>query len=355
MKKDGFWCNVEVMTPKTNLQVTRIDYCQYLLSSQINYTLTYFADHSEKYSHDAINRLLSQDRMTSRLVWENVKGDVKQVAGGYLLFDDTVSDKRFSRQIEIVRRQYSGNAHGIIRGIGIVTCVYVNPETDEFWLIDYRIFDPDGDGKSKLDHVHEMLTNCVYQKQLRFRGVLMDTWYATRQLMLYIEHLNKVYYCPLKDNRLVDETDGAQPYQRIDTLTWTEHEQRHGKRIKIKDFPKGHQVKLFRLVLSTQRTDFVVTNDMAQDDTQATQEVCGLRWKIEQFHRETKQLTGLEGCQCRLARIVRNHIACSMLVWVRLKHLASQSHQTVYQLKQGLLDDYMRQQLKNPSIAMALA
>ena len=28
-------------------------------------------------------------------------------------------------------------------------------------------------------------------------------------------------------------------------------------------------------------------------------DVCGLRWKIEQFHRETKQVTGLEGCQCR--------------------------------------------------------
>lgn len=343
------------MTNQTQAQVSRIDYCQYLLSSQINYTLTYFADHSEKYSHDAMNRLLAGDRLTPRLVWENVQGDVKQVAGGYLVFDDTVADKRFSRQIALVRRQYSGNAHGVIRGIGIVTCVYVNPETEEFWLIDYRLFDPDGDGKTKLDHVYDMLLNCIYQKQLLFRGVLMDTWYATRQLMLAIERLDKLYYCPLKDNRLVDETDGAQPYQRVDSLTWTKHEQTHGKLIKIKDFPKQHRVKLFRLVLSTQRTDFVVTNDMAQDDTQATQEVCGLRWKIEQFHRETKQLTGLEGCQCRLARIVRNHIACAMLVWVRLKHLAAHSSQTVYSLKHGLLDDYLCQQLKNPSLRMSLA
>src|SRR5436305_9749965 len=99
--------------------------------------------------------------MTPRLIWENVKGDVKQVAGGYLVFDDTVLDKRNSRQIELVRRQYSGNAHGVIRGIGVVTCVYVNPETGEFWIIDYRIYDPVGDGKSKLDHVHDMLSNCV--------------------------------------------------------------------------------------------------------------------------------------------------------------------------------------------------
>ena len=77
-------------------------------------------------------------------------------------------------------------------------------------------------------------------------------------------------------------------------------------------------MKLFRVVLSTQRTDYVVTNDFTQDNTQAVQEVCGLRWKIEQFHRETKQLTGLEGCQCRKARIIRNHIGCAILVWVRL-------------------------------------
>ena len=50
-----------------------------------------------------------------------------------------------------------------------MTCVYVNPALDLFWLIDYRLYDPDGDGKSKLDHVREMLTNVVYHKQLPSR------------------------------------------------------------------------------------------------------------------------------------------------------------------------------------------
>jgi hypothetical protein len=35
---------------------TRLDYCQYLLVSQINYTLTNFAEHTEKFSYDAVNR-----------------------------------------------------------------------------------------------------------------------------------------------------------------------------------------------------------------------------------------------------------------------------------------------------------
>jgi len=65
--------------------------------------------------------------------------------------------------------------------------VYVNPALDQFWIIDYRIYDPEGDGKTKLDHVQDMLANCVYQKNLLFRFVLMDSWYATKEIMLFIE------------------------------------------------------------------------------------------------------------------------------------------------------------------------
>jgi hypothetical protein len=326
-----------------------------LLVSQINYTLTNFADHSETFSHDAINRYLRGERITPRLVWDNVEGQVIRTPDGYIVFDDTVLDKNCSFAIELVRRQYSGNAHGVIKGIGVVTCIYINPDLDQFWLIDYRIYDPDGDGKSKLEHVREMLTNIVYHKQLPFRAVLMDTWYATKDLMLFIESLHKIYYCPLKDNRQVDDSGGSQPYQRADALIWTKHELRHGKTIKIKGFPKDHKVQCFRVEVSTHRTDWIVTNDPAAETTEATQEVCGFRWNIEQLHREGKQVTGLEDCQCRKARIQRNHIGCALLVWVRLKELAAQTSRTVYQLKHGLLDDYLCQQLKNPSLKMSLA
>jgi len=335
--------------------VTRLDYCQYLLVSQINYTLTHFADHCEQFSHDAINRYLCGERITPRLIWENVRGQVLLTPRGYVLFDDTVLDKNSSFAIELVRRQYSGNAKTVIKGIGVVTCVYVNPDTDQFWLIDYRIYDPDGDGKSKLDHVREMLTHVVYHKQLPFQAVLMDTWYATKDLLLFIESFQKFYYCPLKDNRQVDDTNGAHPFSRVDALEWSTAELAHGKRIKIKGFPKAHKVQLFRVAVSTHRTDYVVTNDLTQDSTEATQEACGFRWKIEQLHREGKQVTGLERCQCRTARIQRNHIGCAFLVWIRLKELAAQTGRTVYQLKHGLLDDYLFQQLRNPSLRMVLA
>ena len=338
--------------------VTRLDYCQYLLSSQINYTLTNFAAHSQQFSHDQLNRFLRGEKLKPRLVWEQVKDSIVFSENGYLLFDDTVADKNYSFAIELVRRQYSGNTKSIIKGIGIVTCVYVNPELDQFWLINYRIFCPEADGKSKLDHVREMFDNAIEHKKLPFRTVLMDSWYAAKELMLHFERSGKIYYCPIKDNRLLDEGFGEMPkpnYQRVDALTWNELEICEGKNVHLKDFPKGHRLQLFRLVVSTDRTDYVVTNDRDQNSTDGTQKLCAIRWKIEQLHREVKQTTGLERSQCRKQRIQRNHIACALLVWCRFKELMYETGKTVYQIKFGQLSDYLIQQLKNPSVKMRLA
>jgi hypothetical protein len=343
------------MSEPAKARVTRLDYCQYLLSSQINYTLTNFADHSEHFSHDAINRYLNGERIAPRWVWERVRGQLVTSPHGCLLFDDVVLDKQYARQIALVRRQYSGNAKRVIQGIGVVTCVYVNPQTDQFWIIDYRIFAPDVDHKSKLDHMREMLSNAEHFKRLPFRVVLMDTWYATLDVMLFIEGLGKVYYCPVRENRRVSLRRDDPTYYRVDELAWSRDELRGGRLVHLKQFPAGHQVKLFRLTLSNERTDYLVTNEVTQDSTVAAQQVWGWRPKVEEFHRETKQVTGMEGCQCRRERIVRNHIGCAMLVWVRLKQVAHDTNRTIYQVKHGLLDDYLRQQLKSPAIKMSFA
>lgn len=336
------------------MSFSHLDYCQYLLSSQTNYTITNLANHLEEFSHDTINRYLSSEKLTPKIIFENVKKEMVLNPQASLIFDDTVSDKRFSQKIELVRRQYSGNEHRVIRGIGLVSCVYANPETGQFWVIDYRIYDPDGDGKSKLDHVGDMLLNVVYQKQLPFRQVLMDSWYAAQKLMALIDNLGKIYYVPLKKNRLVDDTNGSQKYQQIEQLIWTKSEQEKGKIIKIKKFTKDKKVKLFRVTVSTNRTEYIATNELTQSSTELVKKECGLRWKIEEFHRDVKQLTGLEACQCRSARIQRNHIACAILVWNYLKKLACLTAKTVYQLKSELLGDYLKKELKSPSLKMKL-
>ena len=190
-------------------------------------------------------------------------------------------------------------------------------------------------------------------KQLAFKTVLMDSWYATKDIMLTIDSLDKIFYCPLKSNRLVDDSKGQRAYTSVSALQWTEAEQDNGKLIKINKFPKHYKVQLFRVVVSTHRTDWVVTNDTTQTNRDDVPQVCAIRWKIEQFHREVKQLTGIESNQCRKAHIQRNHICCSILVWIGLTRLARQTKKTVYQLKHGLLDNYLCEQLRSPRLIVA--
>jgi hypothetical protein len=329
------------------------DYCQYLLSSQVNYTLTHYAEQAGWLSHDKVNRFLREVYLPPRRLWEQVKDQIVPSEQGFVVFDDTVLDKRYARDIESVRSQYSGNAHAVIRGIGVVTCLYVNPETEQFWAIDWRIFDPDRDGKSKNDHVREMLHNLHHHKKLPYRAVLMDMWYANQELMLIIEGLDKLYYCPLKSNRLVDDSRKTQPYKPVSELRWSNHELKEGKTIKIKNFPRDHKVRLFRVPVSPNRTDHVATNDPSCSTTDAARKACAVRWRIEELHRELKQITGIERCQCRTGRIQRNHIACAFLVWNRLKNLAYQSAQTVYQLKIKPLKSFLAIELACPTISFA--
>ena len=44
-----------------------------------------------------------------------------------------------------------------------------------------------------------------------------------------------------------------------------------------------------------------------------------------------------------------------MLVWSQLKVVAYQTGKTVYQIKHGMLSDYLIEQLKHPSVRMTLA
>ena len=86
-----------------------VDYCQFLLASFQNFTQTYFADHIEKWSHDQLNRLLNTERITARDLWQSVKNDIEFDEDGYLLFDDMVVPKQYAKEIETVRRQWSGS------------------------------------------------------------------------------------------------------------------------------------------------------------------------------------------------------------------------------------------------------
>ncbi len=231
---------------------------------------------------------MRNENIPSSELWQSAKDDIEYDDEGYVIFDDVVLSKPHAKAIEVLRSQWSGSDKKVVDGIGIVTCIYVNPKTQAYWNIDYSICDKDHDGKTKIDHLLEMLHNAYFKKQLPFRIVHMDAWYASIQVMKAIEKLSKIYYLLLKRNRLVNDTDGVEPHQQVKDLSWNQTETEQGKRVHINKFPKGHQVKLFRLASSTGSTEYIATNDLSQSDADETTREYRVRWKIEQLHRELK-------------------------------------------------------------------
>jgi hypothetical protein len=332
--------------------ITKQKYVEYLLSTFNNYTCTNLAEHLEGVSHDAVSDFLQRERLTPRQLWELVRGRINDSGEAFLLADDSIQDKRYSQFIELVKRQYSGNEHGLVKGIGVVNLVHSSGAAGDFWPIDYRIYAPEADGKTKNDHFREMFLRAVSDKQLQARTILFDAWYASVENLKLIHRSGWTFFTILKSNRLVSLSK-EQGYLHLDAIEWTPERYELGITVKLKEVP--FHVRLFKLVAPNGDIDWVVTNRLDETVTASVaQEASDVRWQIEELHRGVKQLTGSEKCQCRSARSQRNHLACCYHAWVSLKVKAEQLAQTLYQVRASLLTEYLRAELRQPRIPACL-
>ena len=328
--------------------ITKLQYVEYLISTAANFTGTHLAEHLEGVSHDTVSDFLQSQRLTAGHLWELVRGLIVDGPQAFLIADDSVQDKRYSRFIELVKRQYSGAAHGLVRGIGIVNLVHSSGADGDFYPIDYRIYAPDTDGKTKNEHFREMLIQAVANKRIQARTVLLDSWYAGADNLKLIQRLGLIFFTALKENRLVSLSKEA-GYIHLDQIEWTPERLQNGVVVKLKEVP--FQVRLFKLVATNGDIDWVITNCPEETLTaQVAQDANDVRWQVEELHRGLKQLTGSEQCQCRKARSQRNHLACCYHAWLSLKVKARQLNKTLYQVKTDLLRDYLRAELRNPHV-----
>lgn len=326
--------------------ITKQKYIEYLISTPINYTCTNLSDHLDNVSHDVVSNFLKQERITPRQVWNLVKSLINNTEESCLIIDDSVQNKQYSKSIELVKKQYSGAVGGLVRGIAVVNLVHTDGK--EHYPIDYRIYASEADGKTKNDHFKEMLINAVADKRIKAKTVLFDSWYAAWDNLKLVNSLHLIFYTTLKNNRLVGLSK-EEDYIHLDEIDWTEERLKFGVIVKLKKVP--FKVKLFKLVAKNGDIDWLITNKL--DDTLTTQVVekaNDLRWKVEEFHRELKQLTGSEKCQCRKARSQRNHIGCCYHVWLSLKVYAKKVKTTLYQIRLRLFSDYLRNELLFPRI-----
>jgi hypothetical protein len=331
-------------------------YVEYLIATQRNYTCTHLAAHLSGVSHDQVNRFLANSDLDSSKLQELALPLVAQAEPGFLIVDDSVQDKKYSRFIESAYVQYSGNIHSLTTGINLVNLVHTSGKPGDFLPIDYRIYDPDGDAQTKNDHFRAMFSRAAADPRIRTRTILFDTWYAASENLKAIHRAGWTFFTTLKSNRLASLDRSISPlpkppHQALDTLEFSAERWQQGVLVWLKMVP--FPVLLFKLVAPDGDIEWVITNPgngLQPLTSETVRYATRTRWHIEEFHRSFKQLTGSERCQCRRAICQQNHLSCCYLAWMTLREFARKTGQTIYRTSQKIWSDYLVSVLKNSPI-----
>ena len=247
-------------------------YKSFLQATSIRYSGLALSEVSPlEISHDAISRWLSEKHFRPRDLWLIAKDQLNPSEPFLLIADDTVLAKTRSQKIELVNYQYSGNAHDVILGIGLVNLLWHGLESETSIPIDYRVYDKETDGKTKNTHFTEMLS-LTKSRGLEPEAVVVDTWYSSLDNLKAIRSHGWVWVAPLRKNRAVNRN------VKLESLEIPEE----GLSIHLRGYG---WVIVFKFVAKNGRIDYVATN-MENPTRLKVKEIIKARWSVEVYHRE---------------------------------------------------------------------
>ena len=222
-------------------------YQAFLQASSVRYSGLALSEVSPfKLSHDSISRWLSQQELRPRDVWQKAQAHIDKQASCLLIVDNTVLNKQYSKEIELVQYQYSGNAHEVIPGIGLVNMLWYGLEQEEAIPVDYRIYDKATDGKTKNLHFCDML-KLAKSRGLHPDAVVMDTWYSSLKNLKTIRNHGWEWVTPLRKNRIVNRHETLEKLDIPD----------EGREVHLRGYG---WITVFKFVAKNGRIDYVATS-----------------------------------------------------------------------------------------------
>lgn len=314
-------------------------YTDYLISNSGYATATGLSTVLDgEVSHDRITRFLSEREYTSKDLWREVKSTVRKIeqADGVLIFDDTIQEKAWTDENEIMCWHFDHCSGRTVKGINLLNALYHSDEVSipvAFEVVRKPIQFCDlatrqvkrASMVTKNEQLREMVAMCV-ANGLKFRYVLMDSWFAAQENFEFIVKKKKHFVAALKDNRLValseqDKKEGR--FVRVDTLQLTDKQAVRGW---LKGF--GDEVLLVRQVFTNKDGSTGILNLVCSDLTLDGEQVTTIykkRWKVEVFHKSLKSNAALAKSPTRTATTQNNHVfmaiyAVFKLECLKLKH-----------------------------------
>jgi hypothetical protein len=281
-------------------------YTDYLLSSLGATTATGLSRLMPQLSHDQVTRFLSGATLGKKELWLLAKPQVRAVQSeqAVLILDDTVQEKPYSDESELVTWHYDHTQGKTVKGINLLTALYYSEQTSlpiDFELIQKTQLETDpkqtdhrtGRDKwvcprSKNEMAHEMVQGAV-RKQIPFAFVVADSWFSSAENMRLIkEKARKDFLFALKNNRKValSERDKAKGrWNKLESLDWQTHSV---LTLHLESVPFAVQVS--RHLVKDQEDKAVVflcCSDLCllclsgPDQRTIYQE----RWKVEEYHK----------------------------------------------------------------------
>ena len=323
-----------------NKELTEL-YSDYLLSSFGAATATGLSNMLEgEVSHDRITRLLSQEGYDSRTLWQLVKLMVRKIEqpNGALIFDDTIEEKPYTDENEIVTWHFDHSKNRTIKGINILNCVYhaqsiTLPVAYEI-IRKPNMFKDANTGRlkrrsavSKNELMRRMLKVCQ-QNQLEYRYVLADSWFSSKENLSFShKDLNKEFIIALKSNRTAALSHAAKlqgSFHRIDTLDLPEGQPVRGW-LRGLDFPVLLLRQIFKNKDGSTGTLYLACSEL-DSEGESIRTIYQQRWKVETFHKTLKGNAALAKSPGKTVRTQSNHCFMAIYSACRLEWL-SMTHQ----------------------------
>lgn len=272
-------------------------------------------------SHDRVTRFLSKREYTSRDLWLQVKKVVREVEhdDAVLIFDDTIQEKPWTDESELICWHFDHCQNRTVKGMNLLNALYHSSGVSipvAFRLIRKPLQFCDVVTRqvkrvsevTKNQLVQEMFLRCVHNR-LKFRYVLMDSWFAAKDNFELILAQGKHFVAVLKNNRLValNEADKQQGrFVRVDSLPLADKQTVRGW---LKGF--DHEVLLVGRVFTNKDGSIGQLSLVCSDLTCAGERVADLhhkRWKVEDYHTSLKSNAALAKSPTRTLRTQQNHV-----------------------------------------------
>ena len=300
-------------------------YTDYLIASFGPTTATGLARLTdETISHDQVTRLLASPRRTGRDLWRKVKPLVRQIQSpeGVLIVDDTIEEKPYTDENDIVCWHWDHSKGRNVKGINFLTALYENQGQSlpvSFDIVEKtQVYTDEETGKlkrrsatTKNERFRQMLTQCA-ANGIEFGYVLADSWFASSQNMRHVKlALACDFIFALKANRklalsLEDKRKGH--YVRVDAL---EIEPATVQEVYLKEvpFPLLLCKQIFTNEDGTRGVLYLVTSDTTL--TSAPMKTCHKRrWKVEEYHKSVKQNASLAKSPTQTNHLFASLLAC---------------------------------------------